>query len=347
MRGASGGAFAIAGLPILILAGYVTLVLKWEDFADYDDSFFTLVTLRGHNFVPPIWPAESRFFPLGQQEFNVVRHFTSSILGYHAVPLAELVILCCILFFLDNELNISARIALAAVYLLAPSAVTSFTGLVFPDRNVVFWLACLLLFVKFFEKTQGTIWAAATAICAQNTIYYKETAFLLVLGFAGGRLILRCRGENGRGWNYHRLREKESRLDVCLVCLTLIFVLLYVTVMSGHPHMRYAQLYGFSWGDALFYYLRIDPLGFLFVAIALARAYRILLRRSAPDLFWDGLALGGVACWAAYLYLRLCLPYYMAPVDFIAVLYVGRLIILSWRKIPVAQSHPWLSSFCY
>jgi hypothetical protein len=35
----------------------------------------------------------------------------------------------------------------------------------------------------------------------------------------------------------------------------------------------------------------------------------------------------------AYLYLRLCFPYYLAPVDLIAVLYVGRLAILSWEEM--------------
>jgi hypothetical protein len=43
------------------------------------------------------------------------------------------------------------------------------------------------------EHTQFTPWAVAEAVCAQITIYYKETAFLLVVGFAVGRLILRCR----------------------------------------------------------------------------------------------------------------------------------------------------------
>ena len=330
----SGGAIAALSLVILILVGYVVVALKWEDFADYDDSFFTLFTLRGRNIAPSIQYGNARFFPLGQQEFNLLRHFTSSVAGYHAVPIAQLLMVSCILFFLDYALSITARVALTAVCLILPSIVNSFTGLVFPDRNVVFWLACLVCFVNLFEKTRSTGWAVAAAISAQNMVYYKETAFLLLLGFGVGRLIFRCRRADGEGWDYGRLRDRESRLDLCLISLGLLFLLYYVAVMIPHPlNMQYAKNYGFPWGEALLYYLRLDLLGLLFVFVALRRAYLIWRRRLAPLPLWDGLAFGGVACYAAYLYLRLCRPYYLAPVDFIAVLYVGRFVILSWNQM--------------
>jgi hypothetical protein len=329
----SASAIAAITLVSLILVGYVVVALKWEDFADYDDAFFTLFTLRGRNLWPSILPSSGRFFPLGQQEFNLIRHFTSSVAGYHAVPIAQLLIVSCILFFLDYALSITAQLVLVAVCLILPSIVNSFTGLVFPDRNVVFWLACLVFFVKLFEQTWSTAWAVAAAISAQNMIYYKETAFLLLLGFAIGRLILRCRRADGKGWNYRRLRDKESSLDLCLISLGLLFLLYYVAVMIPHPNMQYANNYRVSWDKALIYYLRLDLLGLLFVAVALRRAYLIWRRRLAPLPLWDGLAFGGVACYAAYLYLRLCRPYYLAPVDFIAVLYVGRFVVLSWNQM--------------
>jgi hypothetical protein len=67
----------------------------------------------------------------------------------------------------------------------------------------------------------------------------------------------------------------------------------------------------------------------LLAAVAAGRIYLILRGRAAPLPLWDGLALGGVACFGAYLYLRLAQPYYLAPVDLIGVLYVGRFAVLS------------------
>ncbi len=205
-----GGTLLALTVAALLLAGYIATSLKWEDFADYDDAYFTLFTLKGHNLAPPIWRESGRFFPLGQQEFNLVRHFTSSVIGYHVLPIGQLLIVCCILFLLDNELSTTVRVALTALILVLTSIVTSFSGLVFPDRNVVFWLVLLVFCVKAFERTQVAAWAVAAIICAQIMIYYKETAFLLLVGFAIGRLILRCRRADGEGWDRSRPRDKES-----------------------------------------------------------------------------------------------------------------------------------------
>src|SRR5262249_46618361 len=158
-------------------------------------------TLQGQNNGISVMRESGRFYPLAQQEFNVVRHLTSSVVGYHAVPLIQLLILTIVLFFLDKSLSITARFGLVAVCLILPSIVYNFTGLVYPDRNVVFWLACLILFVQLFEQTRSTVWASMTVVAAQILLYYKETAFLLLLGFATARLALRCRRANHEGWD--------------------------------------------------------------------------------------------------------------------------------------------------
>ncbi|MGO9020605.1 MAG: hypothetical protein ACLQVJ_19870 [Syntrophobacteraceae bacterium] len=329
----SGSVVAALTLIVLLLAGYIVLSLKWEDFADYDASFFTLFTLKGHYLAPMIWPGNGRFFPLGYQEFNLISNFTGSVVGYHVMPIVQLLIVAGILFLLDDELSITARLALTALVLILPSTVTCFTGLVFPDRNFVFWLACLVFFVKLFGKTGSSAWAVAAAICAQIMIYYKETAFLLLLGFAIGRLILRCRRADGSGWDYSRIRDRESRLDLCLFSLGLLFLLYYAAVMMHHPNMQYAHMMRFPLVKVLLDYVELDLLVWVFVAVVLRRAYLILRRRVAPLPLWDGLAFGGVLCFVSYIYLRLCAPRYLAPLDFIAVLYVGRIAVLSWGKM--------------
>jgi hypothetical protein len=327
------GTLAALTLAITILAGYIAIVFKWEDFADYDDAFFTLFTLRGQPLTPPIWPQLGRFFPLGRLEFNLMRHITSSVAGYHAVPIVQLVILAFILFLLDDMLTAGARLALVSLCLLLPSVVNNFTGLVYPDRNVVFWLVCLAFFIKLFDDTRSTVCAIAATICAQNMLYNKETAFLLLLGFAAGRIISRCWNATEKVWDRNRLRDKESRLDLCLLGLVLIYLVYYVSAMMPHLNIQYADEYRVPWSQALAYVLRLDLLGFVMVAAFLRRIYVIARGRSLPSPFWDGLAFGGVACFGAYVYLRLCRPYYFAPIDVIAVMYLGRLAVLSWEKL--------------
>ena len=259
-RGWSRGALAALTLLSLFLVAYIIMTLTWEDFTYSDNSMFTLQILRGHDLAPPIWRASGRFFPLGHQEFNIVRHLATTPTGYHLPPIAQLLVLSGILLILDDELNITAHVSLTTLALVTPAILISFTGLIYPDRNVLFWLACFILFVKRFEQTHSTAWAVAAVVCAQIMIYYKETAFLLLLGFAMGRLLLRCWDPNRPRWDYSRLREKESRLDLCLASLAVLFLLYFAAVMFPHLNMKYANEYRLSLMAIIFAYFKLDML---------------------------------------------------------------------------------------
>src|SRR5262249_25115966 len=237
------------------------------------------------------------------------------------------------LLILDAELSITARAALAILVLLTPSIFISFSSLEVSERNVLFFLACLVLCIKYFEQTQSIGWAVAAVVCAQIMIYCKDSAFLLLLGLGAGRLILRCRNWGHACWDYNRLWSREGRLDLCLASLAALFLLFYFAVMGIHRNMDYAHQFQRPLAEIELAYLRVDLLAWLFVAVVLGRIYLILRHRAAPLLLWDGLAFGGVACFLAYQVLRLFSARYLAPVDLIAVLYVGRFVVLSWGKM--------------
>jgi hypothetical protein len=314
---------------VLFLACYIAGSLVWEDFTYYDNSHFTNETLVGRNVPVQIAPEVGRMWPLGYQEFNVLRHVTHSVTGYHALHIVELVLLCGILLVFDEELSIAARVALIAVVLITPSMVISFSGLIYAEWNIIFLLACLAWSVKRFEQTRSTAWAIGAMVASQCMLYYKETIFVLVLGFALGRLVLRCWEPDHPGWNFKRLREPESRLDMCLGFLVVPFLLYYLAAMFPHYSTRYADDFHLPLGQVLVSYFEVDLLAWILVAVVMARVFLILQRKVAPSLLWDGLALAGVGCFAAYLVLRMSSGYYLAPVDLIAILYVGRLALLS------------------
>ena len=129
-------------------------------------------------------------------------------------------------------------------------------------------------------------------------------------------------------WDY------ESRLDLCLVSLGVLFLVYYFVVMGIHPNVNYALEYSQPRTQVVLRYISVDLLVWLFVAVVLGRIYLILRHRVAPSPFWDGLAFGGVAYLLAYLYLGIFRTYYLAPVHLIAVLYLGRLVVLSWERMP-------------
>ena len=327
-RWSRAGVLAVVFL-VLFLGCYIAGSLVWEDFTYYDNSHFTNETLIGRNVGVQIAPEVGRMWPLGYQEFNLLRHFTHSVTGYHSLHIIQLLLLCGILLVFDEELSMAARVALITLVLITPSMVISFSGLIYAEWNIIFLLACLAWSVKRFEQTRSAAWAITALLASQCMLYYKETNFVLLLGFAGGRLLLRCREPERQGWNFKRLRDPESRLDMCLAVLVVPFLLYYLAAMFPHFSTRYAEDFHLSLGQVLVSYLEVDLLAWILVAVVVARIFLILRRRIAPSLLWDGLALGGVSCFAAYLVLRMSSGYYLAPVDLVAILYIGRLAILS------------------
>ena len=166
-------------------------------------------------------------------------------------------------------------------------------------------------------------------------LYYKETAFLLLLGFAVGRLLLRCWKGNHAGWDFKRLRDPESRLDICLAswwrpsCSTILRPCF--PIFSTH----YANQFRLPLAEVLASYLKIDLLVWVLVAVALARIFLILRRKVAPSPLWDGLALAGVGYFAGYLALRIQSAYYLAPVDLS--------LSFTWGALPSCPWKTWAS----
>ena len=321
---------AMLTLLVVFVVSYVVLILAWEDFAYYDNSVFTLNTLKGHNIQLWILPESGRFMPLAFQEFNLARHFTDTSAGYHVLPIVQLLIVSGILLFLDQEISLTARSALVIFALLTPSILVSFISFLFSERNVLLFLAGLAFSIRRFEQSQSLASALSAVICAQLMIYFKETAFLLLLGFAASRLVLRCQYPHVE---FGRLWIRESRLDLGLAFLAVLFVIFYFGVMGIHGNMNYAASARLPRADVMLSYTTVDLLPWLLLAGLLGRIYMILRHRVAPLLLWDGLAAGGAVYFIAYVYLGMFSIYYTAPVDLIAVLYVGRFAVLSWKKM--------------
>ncbi len=323
-----------AMLLSVFVALYITLILAGEAFNYDDNSIFTLNTLRGYNIQLWINPENGRFMPLAFQEFNLARHFTDTITGYHVIPILEFLAISGILLILNVDIPIDARVILIVIAFLTPSILATFMNLLFSERNIVLFLVCLVLSVKRFEQTRSIGWVLSAIIFAQLMIYSKETAFLLLLGFAASRLILRCRNPELSGWDFGRLWVRQSRLDLGLASLAILFLISYIRFMGLHGNMNYANSNRLALSHVVLGYITVDLLPWVLAGALLGRLYLILWRGSAPLLLWDGLAAGGAAYFLAYLYLSMFRLYYLAPVDLIAVLYIGRFVVLSWKRIP-------------
>ena len=229
-----------------------------------------------------------------------------------------------------------SRVALIFLFLITPSIAISFSGLIYPEANILLWLAILAWAVSRFERTGSIVWPVVAVISVQVLLYYKETAILFLLGFTLGRLFLRCLNKNGPGLNFKRLGDRESRLDICLGAMGVLYIIYYLAAMYPIFGMGYSKESALPLAQVLSDYLALDVLAWILAAVVLARVFLILRRRVEPSEIWDGLALGGFCYFAGYIRLHMVSSYFLAPVDLIAVLYLGRLAWLSVGTASVA-----------
>jgi hypothetical protein len=319
-------------LLALCLAGFTALSLVWEDFTYYDNSHYTNETLLGRNIPLQISAESGRFWPLGHQEFNLLRHFTHTIVGYHGFRVVQLLLICAILLVLDKALGLRERAALIIVLLVVPGIVISFTGLIYAEANLIFWLALFLWSIERIDAGHSLSWSVVAVLSAQFLLYYKEPCFLLLLTFAGCRIVFR-RMECGRlRFNRGSQVSAKARLDLCLILLAVFFFAYYLATAYSRTHHSYAEDSQHPLLQLIVTYLEIDLLAWIFAGVTAVRLVLIVRKKLSPSPFWDSLAIAGLVYFSSFIALRMESSYYLVPVDFIAVLYLGRILALSCNQ---------------
>src|SRR5215467_10959794 len=184
-----GDGIAAAGL-LAFLAAYIVLIFYKEDFAYYDDDMLTDFSVQGRNFLPPVWSALGRFYPLADQEFNLLKFITRSPAGYHALVALQLVVLVAVLFVVLRAFQVRYRVLILIAVMVMPSFLIPFTGFVYPERNVLFWLAVMLLCLQAYSDTRARIYFVGCLVATHFALYYKETVVLFIVAYAVTQLLL-------------------------------------------------------------------------------------------------------------------------------------------------------------
>jgi hypothetical protein len=323
-----------AVLFALFLAVYVAMVFYKADFATYDDSeVFTDYSVRGIPYPPPIWIAAGRFFPLAYQEFNVVSRVTRSIAGYETVAVVQLLILLVAFYFSLQKVQIRFRFLILAAVMLTPSFVIPFTGLIFPERNILFWLAILLLCLNQYFKTKACWYFIAALVVTHFVLYYKETVVVFVVVFAISRALLEFTTNQQHSQRSFQEVVKDNALSLGMLAVAGIYATLFFVALlpRGTPayviqqHGRFEGLGVASTTPLLLWQLLTDWMPLVLLVVFIARLAWCILSRGELDTFLDPLAVGAVAYYFCIITLRIGNGWYMAPVDFISVFYLARL----------------------
>jgi hypothetical protein len=317
-----------------ILALYAAVLIYHEEFVYYDNNVLTDFSLRGINMPLSIWPADGRFMPLYLQEFNLLRYLTTSPVGYHSFAIIQFLILIVSSFFLLSKLPIRYRVLALIAVMFSPSCVISFSELVLgSERMVLFWLAILLLCLRGYENSKSRTCFIGALIATQFALYYKETAVLFIVFYALTRILLYARAKLSSRTLRWRDLIKENSLSLGMLALSTAFVIFFLLLAPPMGKASYVARYHMPVVTAILAYMHIDLIPFLLFTTVVVRFGRSLLNKNILDPLWDSVAVGACAVGAGTMAAGLFSGYYMAPVDFVALLYLTHLSA-QWLMLP-------------
>lgn len=305
---------------VLFLALYVWANLWKEDFAFTDNVQLTGFSLRGKSYPAPIWPKVGRLFPLQFQEFNVLRHLTQAPAAFRGFVVLQLLLWASVTVAYLSEFTIPLRVLALFLIMCTPSFVISFSDLIYPERNILFWVAVFSLCWRRYSATASPVFLAGTFIAVQFAVYYKEPVWLLFAGFAGTQLVYNWNGESHQGSTRNFIRDNLANIGT--MALAVLFPVLFALVMFYYRSLRYVRDARLTISLTVLDYVKVDFLLFVFLALVVIRALKLFRGQSKPNPFWDPLAAGGAIYAVAIIGLRMFEGYYMAPVDAIAILFL-------------------------
>jgi len=155
-------------------------------------------------------------------------------------------------------------------------------------------------------------------------LYYKEPVWLLFAGFAATKMAFDWRTTPPADRTLSFI--KRNLADAGIIALTALFPILFVIVMFRNRDFAYVTNLQLPLSSSILKFLQVDALLLAFVVVFAIRILRLLRGSDEFDDFWDPLAVGA-ACYAVGIVgIRVFGPYYMAPVDAIAVLYLLQLL---------------------
>ncbi|SQB97328.1 Uncharacterised protein [Helicobacter fennelliae] len=347
-----------------VIIVYALLVWLWADFGVIDDHTFTKTLFLGQNIPFIIIPSIGRFFPLDGQDLNILSFLfapnASVFYGFNAlcIIITALALRYAFMVFLDSiyprnpknphpKANATLTLALIFLVLFSPSFVTANLRLFCPERMEFVFLSLFLASYAYVYKstTNATpnattspisnstfVWLALLfgLVFANLSLYYKETAFAMLLAFGGVGFIL--------GFKQSKLSSLPLKFfHFLLILSSVIWLVVYYFAVVIHQSSRYGetpynQLIVFA--KVAFNYMLNEP--FLFIALPclfLYRIYACTIKKQQPIFLLDASIIASLVLICEYLVLRIGDTHYPLPAYIFGCIGIGGFLLLYGRSL--------------
>ncbi|EKL23698.1 putative membrane protein [Vibrio cholerae HC-61A2] len=200
---------------------YIPLIYRHTDSVGYLNSFIRPVLYSG------------RFFPLGHQEFNFIRLKDVGFLGLFSIPFFQSLIAGFCLYKIIPIENKNLRV-IVAIILFFSSFSISFSNLIIPERNQLFFLV-IFLCVFLNDPSEGKL--KFGLLISSLSLYYKEPTFTIYIAFAFSMIFFRALSGDLKINKTLKVSLLINRLKVefYLFLSSLLFIVNYIVIRLLSP----------------------------------------------------------------------------------------------------------------
>jgi hypothetical protein len=283
----------------------------------FGDDYEYVTTTAIDKYVPFLYTADGRFFPLGHIHYNILL-FVLRLLGihsglpavFHFMLIAVFHILSAVCLyslltkikpFVHADYPVFPLFFLSIIFLLSTGF---FMGLNYPETQLIMLLAVfMLMYLKALETDKKRYFAAA-ALSAVYATYCKEPMFGAFVIIALSNHLFRYKKESGN----------EKIFYWALVANAIVFLSLYYFLSFRHTTLFYGTgrtaISGFRFIASVFAGNPVLIVMFLFGVI---RLFFVIVKKDRSHLFYDSLLFAGMGYTLAFIVLHLYAAYYFLP----------------------------------
>lgn len=297
----------IVGATIGSVFCFTTVIVGWSGWVYGDTHQFLTTTIQGEYACMPVVPETGRFFPFAFLDLNLLIPFGDSPQAYH-VERALFFLLTVALLFLCARKQAGKTVAaiVVLVFLTAPRLISIYGEPIFAEAVISFLLALFLFLYLKARHDQGIGCVLGCGLIASYACYCKEPVFLFFTVFALIQI----------GFGRSQLNTKQKYLNAYLLVNSIVFLAFYVW-FCGNSGVNYAT----SRSDYLnatslstfFDYAQTHLMVYLVVGVAAFRLFSLLVGTASKLIEFDAMLLGGIAYFAAFVLLKMPLPYLIIP----------------------------------
>jgi hypothetical protein len=304
-----------------------------SSFWEPDEATFAHRMTSGNPLILP-FRSIGRFFPLGYQEFNVLGRFTSSADVFHAIAVGQILLSAVFVWFIFFRLPWRFRIWPVLAIFSIPSIFYVSQSFIYTERNIILLLSVFVFCFFKFHKFPKKVYLFVALTAAFLSLFYKETVFLIILGFSLTRCWYQYTQKRAELHSKRPIGLSDLITELALIGFVLFFLSTYY--IFTHP-VRSGPMYGNVFGGPLIaatisnlsLYVTKHQFFTLYVIAYPVRIFFLSKLRFHP--IWDSLIVAAFSFFAGNIILGLLGPYSYrsAPGDFLIILSTFGLLINS------------------